>query len=250
MRLTIAFILSIIFAVGLVAFGFTFYQSSSEKTKLKSELELHTTQIAKEIFAVDGSFFEKLDQKNINRFADSLIKQYNLLGMAIYFTHDYILSNYSASSFINYSKAYIYQSITSDTSVGNFFKSDGEKIYQYIRPIKQLKGSNNAVVFYTDAGQIDKVLRTIWFRNFMGWFVQAFLVSLVTLLTIRWGLFKQINKIVDWAKALRTGNIRQLKPGPHMDFLDPLHKEIESIAKAMNEAKATAEEEARLKNKW
>jgi trehalose 6-phosphate synthase len=81
----------------------------------------------------------------------------------------------------------------------------------------------------------------------MGWFLQAFLVSVVTLLLIRWGVLRQVNKIVEWVKAIRTGNIRQIKPEPHLDFLDPLHKEIESIAQAMNEAKATAEEEARLR---
>jgi trehalose 6-phosphate synthase len=81
----------------------------------------------------------------------------------------------------------------------------------------------------------------------MGWFLQAFLVSVVTLLLIRWGVLRQVNKIVEWIKAIRTGNIRQIKPEPHLDFLDPLHKEIESIAQAMNEAKATAEEEARLR---
>jgi trehalose 6-phosphate synthase len=81
----------------------------------------------------------------------------------------------------------------------------------------------------------------------MGWFLQAFLVSVVTLLLIRCGVLRQVNKIVEWVKAIRTGNIRQLKPEPHLDFLDPLHKEIESIAQAMNEAKATAEEEARLR---
>ena len=102
-------------------------------------------------------------------------------------------------------------------------------------------------MFYTDAGYIDKVLRNIWSRNFMGWFLQAFLVSVVTLLLIRWGILSQINKIVDWVKAMRTGNVGQIKPQPHLKFLDPLHKEIESIAKAMNEAKATAEEEARLR---
>jgi trehalose 6-phosphate synthase len=60
-------------------------------------------------------------------------------------------------------------------------------------------------------------------------------------------VLRQVNKIVEWVKAIRTGNIRQINPEPHLDFLDPLHKEIESIAQAMNEAKATAEEEARLR---
>jgi Trehalose-6-phosphate synthase len=247
MRLNISVILSLLFAVGLVAFGFTFYQSSTEKTKLNNELESRTLRIANEIFRHDTLFFEKIGEKNINHFSDSINRQFNLLGFAIYYNYDSILSSNSARGFIKYSKAYISQSITADTSVGNFFKSEREKIYQYIKPIKKSGRFNNAVVFYTDAGYIDKVLRNIWSRNFMGWFLQAFLVSVVTLLLIRWGVLRQVNKIVEWVKAIRTGNIRQIKPEPHLDFLDPLHKEIESIAKAMNEAKATAEEEARLR---
>ena len=247
MRLAISFILSIIIAVGLVAFGFTFYQSSTEKTRLNGELEIRTRQVVDDIYHNDPWFFEKIDKGNIDHLADSINKQYNSLGFAIYYNYDSILFNHTSGSFIAYSKAYIYQSITADTSLGNFFKSDKEKAYLYIRPVKSNDRSYKAVVFYTDAGYIDKVISSIWFRNFMGWFVQAFLVSVLTLLTIRWGLFRQINKIVDWVKAVRTGKVGQMKPQPHMDFLDPLHKEIESIAKAMNEAKATAEEEARLR---
>jgi trehalose 6-phosphate synthase len=247
MRLNISVILSLLFAVGLVAFGFTFYQSSTEKTKLNNELESRTLRIANEIFRHDTLFFEKIGEKNINHFSDSINRQFNLLGFAIYYNYDSILSSNSARGFIKYSKPYISQSITADSSVGNFFKSDREKIYQYIKPLKKSGRFNNAVVFYSDAGYIDKVLRNIWSRNFMGWFLQAFLVSVLTLLLIRWGVLRQVNKIVEWVKAIRTGNIRQIKPEPHLDFLDPLHKEIESIAKAMNEAKATAEEEARLR---
>ena len=247
MRLNISVILSLLFTVGLVAFGFTFYQSSTEKAKLNNELESRTIQVANEIFIHDALFFEKLGQNNINFFSDSINRQFNLLGFAIYYNYDSVLCSNSARSLIKYSKDYISQSINADTSVGNFFKSEIGKVYQYIRPIKKSGRSNNAVVFYADAGYINKVLRNIWSRNFMGWFLQAFLVSVVTLLLIRWGVLRQVNKIVEWVKAIRTGNIRQIKPEPHLDFLDPLHKEIESIAQAMNEAKATAEEEARLR---
>ena len=247
MKLTLAFILSIIFAVGLVAVGFTFYQSSTERTKMNSELELRTVQVAKEVFQVDSSFFEKINQKNIERVADSINKRYNLLGISIYFYYDSILSNNSVRSLIGNSRGYISRSIAADTSIGNFFTADGKKIYQYVSPVKCVKKSSYAVILYADAGYIDKVIGSIWFKNFIRWFIQAFLVSLVTLLLIRWGIFSQINKIVDWAKAVRTGNIGQIKPQPHLKFLDPLHKEIENIAKAMNEAKATAEEEARLR---
>ena len=248
MKFTISFILSIIFAVGVVAFGFTFFQSTNERTKLDRELEVRIAHISDELFKANPSFFKETDHLKIELLADSLRKQFNLLGFALYFNYDSILSNSSVTRLLNYSKAYILRSLTADTSVGSFFKSGNMQIYQYVRPIRNSSRSNLAVVFYTDAGYIDKVIGSIWFRNFIGWFIQAFLVSVITLLLIRWGILNQVNKIVVWAKAIRTGNIRQIKPEPHLDFLDPLHKEIESIAKAMNEAKATAEEEARLRS--
>jgi trehalose-6-phosphate synthase len=248
MRFTLSFILSIIFAVGLVAFGFTFFQSSTEKIRLNRELEFRTKQVVKELFMSDSSFFEKIDQNNIDRFADSIDKQYNLLGFALYYNYDSILNNNSVGRYINYSKAYIYQSITADTSLGNFFRSNGEKIYLYVKPFRHIDRFNKAVVFYTDAGYIDKVIGRIWFRNFVGWFIQAFLVSAITLLLIRWGIFRQIKKIVVWAKAIRTGSGGEIVPEPYMDILDPLHKEIEFMAKEMHEAKASAEQEARLRS--
>ena len=247
MRLTFAFILSIVFAVGLVAFGFTFFQSSTERNKLIQELEIRTSQIAEEVVRSAPFYSEQVNESIIQTKIDSICKHYNLLGISIYFNYDSILSNNNASRLIDYSVNYISQSIAADTSLGKIFTVDGKNIYQFIKPINNEGISNSAIVFYAETEYIDKVIGSIWFRNFIRWFIQAFLVSLVTFLLIQWGIFSPINKIADWAKALRTGNSGQFKSQPHLKFLDPLHKEIEYIAKAMQEAKASAEEEARLR---
>jgi trehalose 6-phosphate synthase len=52
---------------------------------------------------------------------------------------------------------------------------------------------------------------------------------------------------VNWIRAIKDGNIEPLNEKPPVKFLQPLHKEITSIAHAMQEARATAEEEARLR---
>lgn len=247
MRLNLALILSIIVAVGLVAFGFTFYQISSERTKLNSELESRATQIAEEIFQSNTFAFEQINQENVGNFADNINSKYNLLGIAIYYNSDSIISNGSSRPLISHSLDYISQAITADTSLGNFTTIEGKSLYQFIRPIKKDDISNSAVIFYIDAEYIDNIISSIWFRNFLRWFVQALLVSLITVLIIRWGIFSPINKIVDWVKAARIGNIDQLQQQPPAHFLKPLHNEIVHIAKAMHEAKATAEEEARLR---
>jgi trehalose 6-phosphate synthase len=236
------------FAVILVAFGFAFYQSSAEKSKLIGELKTRASQVSEAIFQNNSFFYNKPKQPNVEKFADSVSKQYNLLGIAFYLSSDSILTSASSRSMIGNSKSYVLKSITTNTSRGNFFKSEGKRIYQYIIPVKNVERPGTAVIFYTDADYIDKIVGTILVGNFIGWFVQAFLVSLVTLVLIRWGIFRQIKKIVDWAKAMRTGKGGDLRPEPHLDILDPLHREIEYMAKIMNEAKATAEEEARLRS--
>jgi trehalose-6-phosphate synthase len=247
MRLSLSSILSIILAVFLVAFGFAFYQSTIEKNKLIGELKTRTSMVSKAIVQNNRFLFNKPKQESVERFADSVIKQYNLLGFALYINNDTILSNNAAQVFIRNSKSFITKSLVADTANGNFFKFKGNKIYQYVIPIKLTDRKDNAVIFYADAGYINKITGTILFGSFIGWFVQAFLVSMVTVLLIRWGIFRQIKKIVDWAKAMRTGK-GGLTPEPHLDILDPLHKEIEYMAKLMHEAKATAEEEARLRS--
>lgn len=248
MKLSLSSILSIIVALILVAFGFAYYQSLTEKNKLMGELRSRTSMVSEAIFQNNRLFFKNPNKKTIEHFADSIIKQYNLLGLAYYVTDDSIFSNSNAQKFLINSHQYIIISIAADTAIGNFFKFDKKKVYQFIIPVKRKNQPGNAVIFYSDASYIRKITGTILFGNFLGWFVQAFLVSMVTLLLIRWGIFRQIKKIVDWAKAVRTGKGDELRPEPHLDILDPLHKEIEYMAKVMNEAKAVAEEEARLRS--
>ena len=225
MRLTLAFILSIIFAVGLVAFGFTFYQSATERNRLNRELELRTARVADDLLNEDESHFLHNDRFIAESYADSISKRYELTGIAVYYSIDSIFCSDSVRKLVYSSSEFISIAISADSSQGNFFSLEGKKLYQYVEPFKTPEKSGNAVVLYADAAYIDNVIGSIWFRNFIRWFVQAFSVSLVTMLIIRWGIFSPINRIVDWAKAVRTGKIGDIKPQPYLKFLDPLHKD-------------------------
>ncbi len=252
MKLNLALILSIIIAVGIVTVGFTLYQSSSERDKLNKELEIRTTQIAEEVFQNNKSTFEHINQGNTEYFIDSICSKYKLLGFAIYYSKDSIISNETSRSFIELSADKISQSLVADSTIGSFISAQGKNIYQYIKPMNDElinKGIVNAsIVFYVDAEYIDHLIDNIWVRNFVRWFMQVLFVSFIIVLIIRWAIFNPINKIVDWVKAVRIGNVEQLKKQPVAGFLAPLHKEIVQITQAMNEAKAIAEEEAQLRS--
>lgn len=248
MRLNFALVLSIIVAVGLIALGFTIYQVSVEKLRLNKELESRTARIANVFFRNDLPRIEQSDKQDIQHYTDSILFQYRLLGITIYYNEDSIASFGSPlESLIEYSQDHIAKAMTVDTTIGSLIALDEKDIYQYVKSIPNNGSLNDVVIFYTDANSIANAINSIWFRNFLRWFLQALIVSFITILIIRWGIFTPINKIVEWVKAARVGNIDQLKQHPPANFLSPLHTEIIHIAQAMHDAKASAEEEARLR---
>jgi trehalose 6-phosphate synthase len=247
MRNTIAFILSIILAVSLVAVGFTVYQISVERKKLNNELEVRTSVSADEISGYLETIIDKPGHRNLDRLADSIKARNGLLGLALYYNADSLLCNNSPLDLINFSVNLVPAAVEQDSSIGIFFEHSGMKVYQYVKPAKNLNFQQGALVLYSDAGYIDQVISKIWFRNFIRWFLQTLLIGFVTFALMRWGIFNPMNKIVTWMKEMRAGNGEHNSPPSNLRFLDPLHKEIESIAVEMRIAKASAEEEARLR---
>lgn len=247
MKVNLALILAIIIAVGLVAFGFTAFQISAERKQLNSELETKTIRLADDFYSNYLQSLDSTESININ-ITDSLIKKYGLSGIAVYFKTDSIVAlNAKAKPFTEHSLDYVEQAFSADTSMGNFITVGNKNIYEFIRLTKRSDQSESAVIFYNDASYIENIIKSIWLRNFVRWFLQALVISIVTLLIVRWGILTPLNKVVEWVKAARSGNVEHLRTRPPNSFLAPLYKEISGIAQAMKEAKAIAQEEARLR---
>lgn len=247
MKINLALVVSIIVAVGLVAFGFTAVQIASEREKLNNELEVNTIKLAEDFYKNHLTGLSTGDSAQVS-ITDSIAGQYNFMALAIYFNADSVqFSNEKAAAYFSSTEDYISQALSADTSISNDIKLNGERIHEYIRLVKRTDLPAVAVIFYTDASYIENIIHSIWLRNFARWFLQALVISIVTLLIVRWGIVNPLNKVVEWVKAARAGNVDQLKNRPPTAFLEPLYKEISGIAHAMHEAKAIAQEEARLR---
>ena len=248
MRINLALILSIIVAVGIVALVFTAFQISSEKQKLNNELQAKTVRLAEDFYKTYFRHLEDRDSIPLKGITDSVINQYSFIGLAIYYNRDSITPlNNSTELLLQHSSDYITRAVSLDTSMGNMVRSDGKKSYEYIRIVKRENKPSLAVIFYADAEYIKNILKSIWLGNFVRWFIQALVISIVTLLVIRWGILRPLNRVVEWVKAARFGNVEQIHKRPPINFLAPLYKEISGIAQAMQEARAIAQEEARLR---
>src|SRR6185436_16551703 len=136
MKINLALILSIIAAVGLVAFGFTAFQISSERQRLKVELEIKTVRVAEDFYNKYLKKFEGRDTLNFSKIADSVIRSYNFSGIAFYYNADSIITlNEAAKLFLGHSTDFIAQAISADSSMGNVITVNGENTYEYIKLI-------------------------------------------------------------------------------------------------------------------
>jgi trehalose-6-phosphate synthase len=247
MKINLALILAIIVAVGIVAFGFTAYQISFDRENLNNELETKTIRNADEFYLRYLNSITTKDSFSIKN-ADSLLSKFSLEGATVYFNADSITPlNNKASSLIPVSSDHVAQALAADTSSAEVIKTGGKKFFEYVKLVQRDSLPSAAIVFYTDADYITHIINSIWVRNFLRWFFQALVISVVTLLIVRWGILSPVNRVIDWVKAARTGNLEQLKSRPKVQFLEPLYKEITGIAQAMQEARAIAQEEARLR---
>ena len=245
MRINVSLIVAIIVAVGGVAFIFTAFQISAERDKLNKELEAKTIRASDHFF---NEFVTKNDSILIDEITDSAVQTIGFDGVAVYLNNDSIIQvSEPTGEYLAHSKDYIRQAIASDSSMGKYLKADGKSFYQYIRVLGKKDSPHSAVVFYSDSGYINNILNDIWLRSFLRWFLQAMLISAMTLLIIRRSILKPINKVVEWVKAARFGNVEKIKAKPPTEFLQPLYKEISGIAQEIQEAKAIAQEEARLR---
>ncbi len=248
MKINLAFILSVILAVALVALGFTFFEITKERTRMKNDLKTRNSLIAQEFNNLYFSGSNGKDQEYEKKLSDSLSARYNLLGIAIYNANNQLLPlSPTIKPYLEDTKNKVLQAVNTGSSFGDFFTENGKTIFQYIKPSGTDQKEKYAVILYSDAGEIRNIIKKIFVGSFISLFIQVLLMVIATTLLIRWGIFKPINKIVNWIKAIKDGNIEPLNEKPPVKFLQPLHKEITSIAYAMQEARATAEEEAKLR---
>jgi trehalose-6-phosphate synthase len=248
MKINVALILSTIFAVGIVAFGFTAFQIATERRELRADLENRTIQLANDFSNKHLEGILKNDTVS-RKITEKVLRQYNFTGILLYYSGDSIIAlDSNSKEFVAASRDYVRQALSADSSMGNMLSVGSNDLFQYNQVIKRENLASNAIVYFSDASYITNILNQIWLRNFIRWFLQALIISVVTLAIVRMGILTPLNKVVEWVKAARTGDFQKLssKPPPTA-FLAPLYKEISGIAQAMYEARAIAQEEARLR---
>ena len=119
-------------------------------------------------------------------------------------------------------------------------------MHAYYLPLHKVAVSGVLAIFH-DASYIEAQSTNIWRDTVWHVIAQVLLIVFVTVLIIRWTMILPISRTAQWMKDLRVDAWRPGPPGPKDDFLAPFSQEVVNLARSLAEARAAAEEEARLR---
>jgi len=248
MRITLRLIVSLIVVVVFVALVSAWFNVRQEKIKLYEEVTSRSALLAD---SFQESVRNNLTAKNysgVQRLADKFQSQKQLEGVAIYNSAGTrIISSSALTSLLAVNKETVEASLKGGQDKASTYTMADKKMLLYPLSVTLDGGEIVRIVLFTNVSYIDYDLFRIWKRTLLRLLVQMILISIVTLVVVRWTFVDPITKMAEWMKNLRIGDAHGHAPPIKGDIFAPLAKEATTLATNLQAARRSAQNEARLR---
>jgi alpha,alpha-trehalose-phosphate synthase [UDP-forming] len=248
MRLSFRLILSLIFAVTLVSVLFAVYQVQADRRARRNELEKRAQLMAESLQETIQPLVAKGAHGNLQRLVERFGNRERLEGIAIYdSTGQPVLMTSNLSARLGSHLPPVNKSVFQGNGWGEFFTVDDAKMHVFAVPLHNGSEATWALAVFHDASYIDAQNTKIWRDTFKNVLIQMLLISTITLLIVRWTMERPVKRLAQWLHDLRAGSTEPHPELPAGDVFQPLTLEVTHLADSLKLARASAVEEARLR---
>jgi trehalose 6-phosphate synthase len=253
MRLSLRLITSLIGGVTLVTFLFARSEVRAEKRGLRGDLERRAEVLAESLEEVIGPLeangsFNVLQQRHLQQIVERFGNRERLAGVAVYDERGKPLAITSKlAERLAKEPTAVETAIRENQGGGDFFQVGTITTHVYAMPLRGETRVTGALAIFHDASYIEAQSLEIWRHAVWHVLVQVLLITLITLLIVRWSIVGPIARTAHWLRELSAG---RESPPPDVcggDLFKPLSHEVVNIAQSLVAARAAAEEEARLR---
>jgi len=247
MRLSLRLIVSLVLAVTIVSVAFALYQVDAENRSRKNELERRAQLLAESLQETVEPLLASGAQDSLQRIVERFGNRERLDGIAIYDkqAHPVVMTPNLAAR-LGPELPAVVKTLMEGHNSSLFFQAGKDPIHVYAVPVHH-DGQLWALAVFHDASDIHAQDMAIWRSTFKHVLVQMLLISAITLLIVRWSMERPIARMAQWLKALRAGESMANPDFAEEDVLQPITREVTNLATSLRIARASAEEEARLR---
>jgi alpha,alpha-trehalose-phosphate synthase [UDP-forming] len=248
MKITVRLIVSLVLAAALVASVSSYVQVQEERDRLSHELDVRASMLAESLQESVRELLRVNSPERLKRLVDRFGNRDKLVGVAILDSLGGIVAaSPGLSPDMTGPANQVWEAIARNEPVSTFIGEGVAQKHVFAVPLMLNGKGVGGLLLQHDASYIDVRLDGIWRRNFVRLLAQALLIILTTVLVVRWSITGPIAQVAKWMRGLRTGKAGQVLAVPRGDILGPLTVEVALLAKSLAVARATAEEEARLR---
>jgi trehalose-6-phosphate synthase len=247
-RLSLRLILFLVVGISLVTFVISRNQVRAEKRGLRTDLERRAAILAESLQEIVEPALGRGSRADLRHTVERFEDRQHLAGIIVYDASGQVLAE--SSSLAN---RYILPPVplervaTANDGFGEFLDLGGTPMEAYYLPLHDGDSFAGVLAIFHDASYIEAQSKRIWRETIWHVIAQVLLVVFVTVLIIRWTIVLPISRTAQWMKDLRSGRVRPRPELPKEAFLAPFSQEVVNFARSLTEARAAAEEEARLR---
>jgi alpha,alpha-trehalose-phosphate synthase [UDP-forming] len=248
MRMSIRLIISLVLTVTLISVFFALYQVRADTHGRQGELEKRAQVLAESLQETVEPLWMKGARASLRRLVERFANRERLDGVAIYDVQgrpDLVSPGLVAR--LGIELPFIDPSVLEGNERGHFFGSGASAAYLYAVPIRADGSIVGALAVFHDASYIEDQNAKLWRDTFLHVLMQMLLIAAITVVVVRWSVERPIAHLAQWLHDLRAGTMVSNPELLSEQVLRPLAREATHLATSLQVARASAEEEARLR---
>jgi trehalose-6-phosphate synthase len=258
MRTTLKIILPLIVSVAVVSLLFAGYQVRTEKRNLRNDLSRRSEILGESLQENVEPLLDHGPNKNLQRLVARFGQREHLKGVAVYDTDgNAIAITAGLREGFQSRPAAATRAAQQDAGYGEFTsipasagtdEKTPDPMHIFALPLHHDGQVAGTLALFHDTGYIDTEVRHTLRDALLTALIQTALISGLAIVLVRWNLTTPLALTAKWLQSLRTGETQAPPMAPRGEIFDQLHQEVTHLAQDLNAARATAEEEARLRD--
>ncbi len=248
MRVLLRFVCLLVVCVLLVSVFSSYYQVQREKRNLRSELQKRAEVLAESL----EQNVEALLQANAAGAVERKLKRFDnkdhLIGVAVYDQQTtQVAITPSLAQRIPEPPPIVAKALAEDRGISQFTRIGGAPVHLYASPLHDDQGVIGTLFIVHDASYIASAVYRSWREMSVRVLVQIGLLVLATFIMFQRSVMKPIARTAKWMRDLRNGVTPTDALPPNAEMIGALAHEASSFARSLADARASAEQEARLR---